>query len=93
MGFEDGLKYYVQYQMGTERHGVDKQKESGYLTSAISPRIAMNEDYAFWIMTNDTIAMKADNATGYTKTPIIARKTVNMGKIYIVIMTELNLQA
>jgi len=69
MGFDDGLTYRVQYQMGTERWGTDKDQGSGYLNAALSPRWAMNEDFAFWLMTNDIMAVRAENATQYPKTP------------------------
>lgn len=65
----DGCTYFLQRPSGTSVMGVDRDQDAGYLDATRSHPAAFNEDYAFFIVTKDAIAIRANNDTGYTVTP------------------------
>lgn len=68
-GFEDGCAYYVKLPSGTERFGVYEKRSIGKMNNVISPKMAKNEDYEFWLINGIFPSFKADNDTGYSITP------------------------
>jgi hypothetical protein len=69
MGFEDGFDYYVKYPSGTNIHGVNKDKDVGFINSERSPELAPNEDYECWMTYGWYPSVNAKNHTAYSDTP------------------------
>lgn len=71
LGVEDGMDYYAKIPSGTERYGVYEKKAIGKITALTSSRLAMNEDYEFWLQHGLFPSFEADNVTPYSMTPNI----------------------
>ena len=68
-GVKDGCTYKFKIPVGTDRWGIDEDKDVGYITNETSPYYAKNENYEFWLTHNTYPAIQASNATGSTVTP------------------------
>lgn len=71
LGFEDGMAYFVKYPSGTNIHGVNLDKDVGYLDAERSPKLLPNEDYEYWAMNGSYPSVNAQNTTGYADTPMV----------------------
>lgn len=71
LGFEDGLAYFIKYPSGTNIHGVNRDKDIGYLDSERSPKLLPNDDYEYWATYGIYPSVNAQNTTGYTDTPMV----------------------
>ena len=70
-GVKDGCKYYLKLDTGTNRLGLDEDKDIGYITNEKSPYFDPNPAYAFWLIANWYPAINVKNETGGTVTPKI----------------------
>lgn len=68
-GVEDGCRYYLKVATGTNRLGVDEDKDVGFVDNLKSPRFDPSPRYAFWLVNDYFPALNADNDTGYSLTP------------------------
>jgi hypothetical protein len=71
MGFKDGMDYYVKIPTGSNRFGVDQDKDVGFLNSTTCHYAAKNEDYEFWLVHDYYPSINASNDSGTQKTPKI----------------------
>ncbi len=71
LGFEDGFAYFIKYPSGTSIHGVNKDKDIGFLDAERSPKLLPNEDYEYWAMNGCYPSVNAQNLTGYADTPMV----------------------
>jgi len=69
LGFEDGLDYYVKYPTGSNIHGVNRDKDVGFINSEKSPRLMPNDDYEYWALHDWYPSVNAKNHTAYSDTP------------------------
>jgi len=68
-GVKDGCKYKVKVPTGTDRLGVDEDKDVGFVTNEKSPYFDPNPDLGFWFVNNWYPAVEAMNPTPVTLTP------------------------
>jgi len=69
LGVRDGCTYFVKLPVGTDRWGVDEDKDVGFIDNDKAPYFAKNKLYEFWLVHDTYPAIKASNATGTTLTP------------------------
>lgn len=69
LGFDDGLDYFLKYPAGVDRFNPYKRSEAAYLNAAMTHRYAMNERFRIWMVYGDTISIRANNNTNYSRTP------------------------
>jgi len=69
LGFEDGFNYYVKYPSGSNIHGVNRDKDVGFLNSERSPALMPNDNYEYWALHDWYPSVNAVNPTAYTDTP------------------------
>lgn len=70
-GVADGLAYHFKLPSGSDRWGVDEDKDIGYIDSIISPYFAPNPDFEVFLVENIYPSVNAKNTTGVTVTPKI----------------------
>lgn len=70
-GVKGGCKYYIKIPTGTDRIGVDEDKDVGFLTNEKSPYYAPDPMYGFWLVSDYYPAINANNVTLFTLTPKI----------------------
>lgn len=68
-GVKDGCKYFVKIDTGTNRFGIDEDKDIGYITNEKSPYFAPDPAYAFWLVNNHYPSINAVNVTKDSLTP------------------------
>jgi hypothetical protein len=68
-GVQDGCKYWIKIPTGTNRLGVDEDKDVGYITNTKSPYYAPNELYEIWLIHDFYPAIDAENITPSSLTP------------------------
>lgn len=68
-GFADGLTYFFKIPTGTDRYGVDEDKDIGFLDSILSPYFAPNPDFEVFLVENIYPSINAKNESGVTVTP------------------------
>lgn len=68
-GIEDGLDYFFKIPTGTDRWGVDEDKDIGYIDNILSPYFAPNPNFEVFLVENIYPSVKAVNDTGVTVTP------------------------
>lgn len=68
-GVKDGCTYFFKIPTGTNRWGVDVDKDVGYIDNEKSPYYAMNPNYEFWLIHDVYPSVNASNATGASVTP------------------------
>lgn len=69
VGIEDGFTVYIKYPSGTNIHGVNMQKNVGYLNAQRSPALIPNSDYEYWLLNGSYPAVNCVNNTAYPDTP------------------------
>lgn len=69
LGFEDGFDYYIKYPSGTNIHGVNLDKDVGFINSERSPALAPNDDYEYFATHGWWPTVNAKNHTAYSDTP------------------------
>lgn len=69
MGVKNGMTYYFKVPTGTNRFGVDEDKDIGFIDNNISPFDDPNELFEMWLVNEYYPAINAKNATGVTLTP------------------------
>jgi hypothetical protein len=65
------VKYYLKLPTGTNRMGVDEDKDIGFITAEKSPYYAPNPLYQFWLLHAWYPSIKAVNESPVTITPKI----------------------
>lgn len=68
-GIADGCKYYFKIPTGTDRWGIDKDKDIGFIDNRISPHFAPNPNFEVFLVENIYPSINAKNDTGVTVTP------------------------
>jgi hypothetical protein len=68
-GVKDGCDYFFKIPTGSNRFGVDEDKDVGYFTNRNSYYLAKNEDYQFWLVKNYFPSINASNDSGASVTP------------------------
>ncbi len=68
-GIKDGCVYFVKIPTGTNRWGIDEDKDVGYLDNLKSPYYAKNRHYEIWLISDFYPSINASNATGASITP------------------------
>ena len=68
-GVADGLTYFFKIPTGTDRWGVDEDKDIGFIDNIISPYFAPNPDFEVFLVENIYPSVNAKNSTGVTVTP------------------------
>lgn len=69
IGFKDGADYYLKIPTGTNRFGLDEDKDVGYLNSKNCHYTAMNEMFEFWLVHDYYPSINASNDSGVQLTP------------------------
>lgn len=72
-GVRDRCLYSIKIPTGTNRLGVDKDLDVGFITNEKSPYFAPNPDYAFWLIENYYPAVNAKN--GDARNPAVGAIT------------------
>lgn len=80
-GVKDGCRYQIKIPTGTDRLGLDEDKDVGFLTNEKSPYFDPDPRFGFWIVANFYPAINAKNYTPNTLTP----KVWFQGKKYDII--------
>lgn len=70
-GVKDGCTYYLKLASGTDRLGIDKDLDVGYITNEKSPYCDPDPLYQFWLIDNWYPAINAKNGTTNSLTPKI----------------------
>lgn len=70
-GIKDGLSYQLKLPTGTNRLGIDKDKDVARLDNRMNPYYAPEERYAFFLIHDQYPAINAINATPASVTPVI----------------------
>lgn len=70
-GIKDGLSYQLKLPTGTNRLGIDKDKDVARLDNRMNPYYAPEERYAFYLIHDQYPAINAINATPASVTPVI----------------------
>ena len=70
-GVKSGGKYYLKLPTGTNRFGVDRDKDVGYLTNEISPWLDPDPQWGFWLINDYYPAINLVNNTLFSVTPQI----------------------
>jgi hypothetical protein len=68
-GVKDGCTYYIKIATGTDRLGVDEDRDIGYIDNEMSPYYDPDPLYKFWLIENWYPSINAKNSTGGTVTP------------------------
>ena len=68
-GVADGCEYYFKVPTGTDRWGVDEDKDIGYIDNIISPHFAPNPNFEVFLVENFYPSVNAKNNTGVSQTP------------------------
>jgi len=68
-GVKDGCQYKIKIPTGTDRLGVDEDKDVGFITHEKSPYLAPNLRYGFWLVNDYYPAVDANNVTAFSLTP------------------------
>lgn len=68
-GVKDGCKYELKIPTGTNRLGVDEDKDVGFVTNEKSPYYAPDNTYSFWLVNDYYPAINAINITPNSLTP------------------------
>lgn len=68
-GLKDGCKYSIKIPTGTDRLGVDEDKDVGFVTNEKSPYYAPDPLYGFWLVADYYPAVNAENVTPFSLTP------------------------
>lgn len=68
-GFKDGCRYQVKIPNGSDRLGLDDDKDVARLDNRKSPWCEPNPDYGFWLINEMYPAINAINNTGAALTP------------------------
>lgn len=79
-GVKDGCKYKIKIPTGTDRYGLDQDKDVGFITNLISPWYDPDPITALFLVPNYYPAIDADNITPTSLTPRVWFK----GKKYAV---------
>jgi len=69
MGVKDGCQYYIKIPAGVNRFGIDEDVDIGYIDNKKTPWNAMNEQYEFWLISDQYPSINASNDTGASVTP------------------------
>jgi hypothetical protein len=69
VGVKNGMAYYFKIPTGTNRFGVDEDKDVGYLDNINAHYAAMNELFEFFIIKNFYPSINATNNSSVTQTP------------------------
>lgn len=70
-GVKDGCRYFLNIYVGTNRLGIDKAANIGYVDNEKSPYHTPNPKYQFWMVKDFFPAINAKNVTLGTVTPKI----------------------
>lgn len=70
-GVADGCQYYFKIPTGTDRWGIDQDKDIGFIDNLISPYFAPNPNFEVFLVENIYPAINAKNSTGVSLTPKI----------------------
>lgn len=68
-GIKDGLDYYLRIPAGTDRMGVTKDTDSGFINNVKSPYFLPNAQYSFFMAIKTKFTMRAVNDTPAAVTP------------------------
>ena len=71
-GIQDGLVYRFKIPSGTNRWGIDEDKDIGYLDNIKSPVFDKNDDYEFWLINDYYPSVEASNAVGISVIPKVS---------------------
>lgn len=70
-GVADACRYYFKIPGGTDRWGIDKDKDIGFIDNIISPHFAPNPNFEVFLVENIYPSINAKNYTTVTVTPKI----------------------
>lgn len=71
-GVKDTLmKYYLKLPTGVDRHGIDDDKDIGFVDAYKSPAYNPNPEFMFWIIHDFYPAINAKNVSPFSQTPKI----------------------
>lgn len=70
-GVKDGCQYSMKVPTGTDRLGVDEDKDVGFITNEKSPYYDPERLYGFWLVSDYYPAVNANNVTPVSLTPKI----------------------
>lgn len=68
-GVADGLEYFFKIPTGTDRWGIDEDKDIGFIDNILSPHFAPNPNFEVFLVENIYPAVNAKNSTGVAVTP------------------------
>jgi len=71
VGIQDGCAYYFKIPTGTNRWGVDEDKDVGYIDNIKSPYFEANDIYEFFLIHDYYPSVNASNAVGISVIPCV----------------------